>query len=56
MAEREANARLIRAAPDMLAALCAVKAYHIDANPTKLTDATVCDLVCGALAKARGEQ
>lgn len=30
-------------------ALEAVKAYYIDANPTKLSDAYVCDLVCGAL-------
>ena len=34
-------------------ALLAVKAYHIDANPTELTDARVCDLVCSALAKAQ---
>jgi hypothetical protein len=30
-------------------ALEAVKAYYIDANPTKLTEAYVCDLVCTAL-------
>lgn len=37
----------------MREALLAVKAYHIDANPTELTDARVCDLVCSALAQAQ---
>jgi hypothetical protein len=41
---------------ELVEALLAVKAYYIDANPTKLTEAQVCDMVCGALAKHTGEQ
>ena len=52
VAANEAIEELVEA----LNALLAVKAYYIDANPTRLTEAQVCDMVCGALAKHAVEQ
>jgi hypothetical protein len=36
---------------ELVETLTAVRAYYMLANPTKLTEAQVCDMVCGALDK-----
>lgn len=52
--EAESNARLISAAPDLLAALEEIVGYSGGAN-TALEDEYVMERVYAAIAKARGE-
>jgi translation initiation factor 2B subunit (eIF-2B alpha/beta/delta family) len=41
---------------ELVETLTAVRSYYILANPTKLTEAQVCDMVCGVLAKIGANQ
>lgn len=40
---------------ELVEALSTVRAYYFLANPTKLTEAQVCDMVCTVLAKIGGD-
>ena len=50
----QANARLISAAPDLLAACKAALASFLDAHAHVRTGACACDAIQAAIAKAEG--